>query len=113
MVHSGSIPINSDEAIVATIFRTGRSIVENNLQHRTHLAVFHMIKIPDMGILPLWKMMGAVIKVKDEKIGVIEISRRSPTFEECGKDFTFTERDYLTNTIEEFAPFIQKVFPRS
>lgn len=111
LVNSGMIPVSSTEAYGATIYRTGRGVVENNLQQQKHLHIFEIIKTPDAKIKPVWKMIGAVIAVEEEKIGVIEISRRAANQGEVGEDFTESDLRFLENTIAKLAPFLKKVLP--
>ncbi len=111
LLNSGSIPIVSNDAIASVIFRSGNPIIENNLQHRKNLSIFQAIKVPEKGIQPLWKMIGAAIAVEGEKIGVIEISRRAPSFEESDRDFKASDLGFLETSIEKFAPILQDVLP--
>jgi hypothetical protein len=78
LTNSGMIPVSSTDAIISSIFRTGRGIVENNLQQQKHLSIFEIIRTPEGEIRPIWKMIAALITVEEDKIGVIEISRRAP-----------------------------------
>lgn len=113
LVNSGMIPVSSTEAFNAAIFRTGRGIIENNLQQQKHLLIFEIIRTPDEKIMPVWKMIGALIKVEEDKFGVIEISRRAVSMEEAGEDFTESDLMFLENTIMKLAPFIQRVMPEN
>ncbi len=111
LVDSGMIPVSSTEAYSASIYRTGRGVIENNLHQQKHLSIFEIIRTPDDKIKPLWKMMGALIHVEEEKLGVIEISRRGSSIDEVGEDFSETDLQFLENSITKLAPFIQKVLP--
>jgi hypothetical protein len=113
LVNSGMIPISSTEAFTSAIFRTGRGIIENNLQQQKHLSIFEIIRTPDDKIMPVWKMIGALIAVEEDKLGVIEISRRAVNVEEAGEDFTESDSMFLENTIMKLAPFIQRVMPEN
>ena len=111
LINSGMIPVTSTEAFTATIFRSGRGIIENNLQQQRHMSLFEIIRTPDGTIKPIWKMIGALIAVENEKLGVIEISRRAPGPGDVGEDFTQSDLHFLENTIKRLAPFIKKVIP--
>jgi len=111
LVDSGMIPISSDDAIASRIFKTGRPLLENNLQAQKHLSVFEMIPTPDNKIKPIWKMIGALIYLNDEKLGVIEISKRGVTFPEAREDFTSKDLDFLEKSMYKLAPFIKKTIP--
>jgi hypothetical protein len=113
LVNSGMIPVTSTEAFSATIFRSGLGLLENNIQLHKHLSLFEIIRTPDNEIKPVWKMMGALMKVEDEKIGVIEISRRAVNQADAGEDFTERELQFLENTAAKLATFIKKVLPKN
>ncbi|MCP5054294.1 MAG: GAF domain-containing protein [bacterium] len=111
LVNSGMIPVSSTEAFTASIFRTGRGIVENALQQQKHLAIFEVIRTPEGKIMPIYKMMGALIAIEEDKIGVIEISRRSSNPADQGEDFGEQDLEFLEKSIKILAPFLKKVLP--
>jgi hypothetical protein len=113
LVNSGMIPVSSTEAFMASIFRSGRGIIENNLQQQKHLGIFEIIRTPEGKIMPLWKMMGALIAIEQDKLGVIEISRRAISQDDAGEDFTPADLQFLEKTIKILAPFIKKVMPEN
>lgn len=113
LVNAGMIPVSSTDAIASHIFRTGRSMMENNFQQQKHLFIFEMIKTPDNKIKPIWKIIGALISTEDEKIGVIEISKRGTAISDIGGDFTLQDLDYLEKTIKKLAPFIKMAMPEN
>ncbi len=111
LVNAGMIPVTSTEAIVSNIFRTGRTVIINGFSQQKHLSVFEIIPMPDKQIAPIWKMIGALIQVEGEKIGVIEISKRGPEILEVGEDFTQNDVEFLSSSVEILAPYIQKYMP--
>lgn len=111
LVNSGMIPVSSTEAFTSSIFRSGRGLIENNVQQQRHLSLFEIIRTPDGDIKPVWKIIGSVIAVENEKIGVIEISRRSPSPQEMGEDFTERDLQFVENTMKRLAPLLKKVMP--
>lgn len=113
LVNSGMIPVSSTEAFTSAIFRTGRGIIENNFQQQKHLQIFEIIRTPEDKIMPIWKMIGALIAVGGDKLGVIEISRRADDPGDAGEDFTESDLMFLENTIKKLAPFIQRVKPKN
>jgi hypothetical protein len=58
-------------------------------------------------------MIGAAIEVDKDRIGVIEITRRSVSFEDAGDDFSDKDLLFLEKTIKILAPFIKKVMPEN
>ncbi len=111
LINAGMIPINSTEAIAATVFRTGRAFIENNLQLQKHLSIFQIIKTPDQKIKLIWKMAGCLISVGNEKLGVLELSRRAVNFSEAGPDFSFNDLEFMEKSISKLAPLLKKVLP--
>lgn len=111
LVNSGMIPVSSTEAFTASIYRTGRGIVENNLHQQKHLSIFEVIRTPEGKILPIYKMMGALIAVENEKLGVVEISRRSSDPTDQGEDFSERDLQFLEKTIKILAPYLKRVLP--
>lgn len=111
LINSGMIPVSSTEAFSASIYRTGRGFIENNLQQQKHLSIFEIIRTPDNKVKPIWKMIGALITVNEERIGVIEISRRAVSQADVGEDFSESDLRFLENTIAKLGPFIKRVLP--
>jgi len=111
LVNSGMIPISSTEAFTASIFRNGRGVIENSLNQQKHLAIFEVIRTPEGKILPIYKMLGALIAVEGDKLGVIEISRRSGNPADQGEDFSDRDLQFLEKTIQILAPYIKRVLP--
>lgn len=115
LVNAGMIPVNSTEAIAASVFRRGVGVIENNLQQKKHLSIFEIIPLPDedKSVKLLWKMMGCVIAADGEKVGVIELSRRAKSIDEAGPDFDENELRFLVNSIQRLAPFIKAAMPEN
>ncbi len=111
LINAGMIPVNSTEAIAATVFRTGRPFIENNLQQQKHISIFQIIKTPDQKIKLIWKMAGCLIAVDKEKIGVLEISRRAVNLSDAGPDFTVHELEFMEKSIAKLAPVLIRVLP--
>ncbi len=113
LMNSGMIPVSSTEAFSASIYRTGRGYIENSLHQTKHLSIFEIIRTPEDEVRPLWKMMGGLIAVEEEKLGVIEISRRALNQLEAGDDFSDSDLIFLESSIAKLAPYIKKVIPEN
>ncbi|MCP4216949.1 MAG: hypothetical protein GY765_20030 [bacterium] len=111
LVDSGMIPVSSTEAFSASIYRTGRGILENKLQQQKHLSIFEIIRTPEDEIKPIWKMIGSLIAVDTDKIGVIEVSRRGIHEGEADEDFDEHDLQFLQTSIVKLAPFLKRVLP--
>ena len=77
------------------------------------MIIFEMIKTPDNKIKPIWKVMGTIIATKEEKIGVIQTSRRGTDIGEVGSDFNLQHLDFLEKTASELSPMIKMVLPKN
>jgi hypothetical protein len=113
LINSGMIPVSSTEALVATVFRTGRGLLDNKFQQQRHLGIFEIIRTPEGKVLPIWKMMSSLIAVEEEKLGIIEVSRRASSEDNAGEDFTPNDLQFLEKTIKILAPYIKKVMPEN
>lgn len=111
LINSGMIPVSSTEAFTASIYRTGRGVIENSLSQQKHLSIFEVIRTPEGKILPIYKMIGALINIEDDKLGVIEISRRSSDPSDQGEDFNERDLQFLEKTVKILAPYIKRVLP--
>lgn len=99
LVDSGIISIDSPDAIVSQIYRSGESFIDNRFLEKEHLSVFEFVKTPQSETKLIWKMIGTVISYKGEKIGVIEISKRRSAYADVGSDFTQDDLNFLEQTI--------------
>jgi hypothetical protein len=111
LARSKELPVNSPLPIAANIFRSGRSFLDNRLLEREHMVEYEFIKEPDGGSRMIWKMMGAAIPVDDERLGVVQISRKRSTFAEPGPDFTPADLDLLEKLAARLGPFLKAVIP--
>ena len=112
LVSTGSIPINSMDAIASSIYRSSRCVIENHLQQQKHLAVFQSIRVPGDGIQPLWKMIGVPISLEGKQIGVLEISRRSEKQQDAGADFHDGDMALVKKSISKLSQFLKDVIPQ-
>ena len=111
LVDSGMIPISSNDAIVSDVYKNSGDYIENNFQQQKHLNIFETIKTPENEIKPVWKMIASVFADIDEKIGVIELSRRGVQKKMAGADFTQDDLTLLRESQIKFASFLKKVLP--
>lgn len=112
LVNSGLIPVSSPDAFASQIFRLGRGIIENNFNQVKHLHLFEYVRVGEgKKTMPIWKIMGSLLKSGEEKIGVIELSRKAPAPEETGDDFTPEQLEFLDRSIAMLTPFLVKTMP--
>ncbi|MCK4836156.1 MAG: GAF domain-containing protein [Candidatus Aminicenantes bacterium] len=107
---SGIISIDSPDAIVSQIFRTGKSFIDNRFLEKEHLSVFEFVKTPQSETKLIWKMIGVLISFKGEKIGVIEISKRRGSFSDVGRDFTQDDLKFLDQSIAQLGQIFKILY---
>lgn len=111
LVNSGMIPVTSPDAFASSVFKLNRGMVDNNFNQQKHLHLFEYIRGPEQRIKPIWKMLGTVIAVRDQKFGVLELSRKGISMGEAGEDFTSENLEFVERTLVQLAPFMLKVLP--
>jgi hypothetical protein len=97
--------------IAARIFRSGRSVLDNRLMEHEHMVEYEFVKEADGESRRIWKMIGAVIAVDGERLGVAQISRKRSAFSEPGPDFTPADLDLLEKLLARLAPLLKAVVP--
>ena len=107
LVGSDEIPINSEKAIVSSVFRSGESRIDNHFLEKERLFQYEFIKTDEDESKFIWKSMISVIYAWDEKIGVIQLSRKRSAFKDVGEDFTEKDMKFLESSIYKLAPFIK------
>jgi len=113
LVDSGLIPISSNDSVASGIYKKGIDYIENNFQQQKHLNIFETIKTPDNEIKPIWKMIASVLEADGEKIGVIELSRRSILRKMAGENFTLDDLKFLKESQAKLGPLIKQVMPEN
>ena len=111
LVDAGIIPVTSADAVVSQIFRMGRPVMENNFMQQKHLSIFETVKVPGKTIHPICKMLGVSLGEGTERIGVIELSRRAPSYSEAGPDFSTMDMERLKQALREVTPYLIKLIP--
>ncbi|MBN2347007.1 MAG: GAF domain-containing protein [Candidatus Aminicenantes bacterium] len=111
LVNAGMIPVSSPDAFAARVFKLNRGMIENNFNQMKHLHLFEYIKGPGDKIRRIWKMMSTVIRAGEQKIGIIELSRKGEELDDTGEDFSQENLEFLEVTIVEIGPYLQRVLP--
>ncbi len=110
LTDSGIIPVDSPDAVVSQIYRTGNAFIDNRFLDKDHLSVFEFIKSPQSETKIIWKMIGALIVHRGEKIGVIEISKRRSAFTDVGTDFTQDDLKFLEQSLMSLGPIFKILY---
>lgn len=111
LVGSEKISIDSDKPIVTHIYRSGKSLIDNEFLERERLFQYEFIKTDTNESKLIWKLIGAVISDEGEKIGVIQISRKRAPYSDVGENFTEEDLKHLESSILRLAPYIKKYMP--
>jgi len=111
LAEAKELSIKSKLSIAATIFRSGRSFLDNRLMEREHMVEYEFVKESDGESRRIWKMMGAAITVEGERLGVVQISRKRSAYNEPGPDFTPADLDLLEKLTTRLGAFMKAVIP--
>ena len=106
-----ALSIYSQRPIAANIYRSGRSFIDNHVIDREHMVEYEFVKEGDGGSRLIWKMIGAVIAVDGERLGVVQISRKRSAFNEPGLDFTPADVTLLEKLVAQLGPFLKAAVP--
>ncbi len=108
LVDTKPIEVASDIPVVSRIFTTGNSILDNRFLERERLYQYEFIKGEDYESKLIWKIMGAAIFQGDDKIGVVQISRKRAAYSDVGDDFSENDLLQLESLAIQVAPVIKK-----
>ena len=89
--HSGFIPLSSRDALAVKTVREGKAFVNNRFASTYHASVFEQVKLDpkaETRPLPIQKILSVPIAHEDQPRGVIQLSRKAPSLNEAGKDFS-------------------------
>jgi len=111
LVNAGMIPVSSPDAFAARVFKMNRGMIENNFNQMKHLHLFEYIKGPGEKVRRIWKMMSTVIRAGEQKLGIIELSRKGDSADDAGEDFSQENLEFLEASMTEIAPYLYKVLP--
>ena len=83
----GFIPLSSTSALAARTVRDNRPEINNNFSSVRHATVFEGVKAATTTGETIQKIISAPIVYDEKVVGVIQISRKSPTAADAGPDF--------------------------
>lgn len=108
LVDTKPIKVAADIPVVSRIFRTGNSLLDNHFLEQERLYQYEFVKGEDYESKLIWKIMGTAISLGDERIGVIQISRKRAPFTDVGNDFGDEDLRQLEELAAQVAPVIKK-----
>jgi hypothetical protein len=84
----GFIPLSSTSALAARTVRDNRPEINNNFSSVRHATVFEGVKAATTTGEIIQKIISAPVVCDEKVVGVMQISRKSPTSADAGPDFT-------------------------
>ncbi len=107
-----SFPI-SKATVTKDVFEKGRPVMSNNAAKVYRLSFYEMARAAQKKPMPIQKFISIPVKYSDSVLAVLWISRRGPSLEESGRDFTETDIDNTEHLMSIIAPFIYRSKPDS
>jgi hypothetical protein len=106
----GTIPLTKRDAIAVRVFSARRGEVINNVPMVKHVTFFESVKLKDQPT-PIQKMVTTPILVRQQPVGVVEISRKGTSSGTAGPDFTEVDLRRATEIFDLIGPYIAEARP--
>jgi hypothetical protein len=106
----GSIPLTKRDAIAVRVLSARRGEVINNVPMVKHVTFFESVKLRDKPV-PIQKMVTTPILVRQQPIGVVEISRKGTSSGTAGPDFTEADLKRATEIFDVIGPYLAAARP--
>lgn len=107
-----AFPVTHKSAIASTVLATMKGKVDNKLAESRHLKFFENVKGMETSKVPIQKMVALPLFVGDQKLGVVEVSRKGHTPEEAGPNFSPQDAQALLGICKECSPILAKLLPQ-
>ncbi|MEJ2201125.1 MAG: GAF domain-containing protein [Desulfuromonadaceae bacterium] len=95
---TGAIPLSSKSSLVVRTVKNRRGYMDNQFFHSAHTFIFEAVADPQTSggkPKPIQKVLSVPMLVDDAIKGAIQLSRKGPSSQEAGSDFTQPELDSL------------------
>ena len=106
----GTIPLTKRDAIAVRVVAGRRGEVINNVPMVKHVTFFESVKLKDQPT-PIQKMVTTPIMVRQQPIGVVEISRKGTSAGTAGPDFTEVDLRRAAEIFELIGPYLAEARP--
>ena len=106
----GTIPLTKRDAIAVRVVSGRKGEVINNVPMVKHVTFFESVKLRDQPT-PIQKMVTTPILVRQQVIGVAEISRKGANAAAAGADFTDADLKRAREIFERLAPYLAEARP--
>jgi hypothetical protein len=109
--HVGFIPLSSAHALAARTVRNGKAEIINNFVDARHLSVFESVPLGREPGEVIQKIMSVPVKLENQVIGAVQVSRKARTLAQAGPDFTPQDLRELSALARALGKFLRH-FPR-
>jgi hypothetical protein len=106
----GSIPLTKRDAIAVRVVSARRGEVINNVPMVKHVTFFESVKLRDQP-RPIQKMVTTPIMVRQQAVGVVEISRKGTSSGTAGPDFTEADLRRASEIFDFIGPYLAEARP--
>jgi len=106
----GSIPLTKRDAIAVRVVSARRGEVINNVPMVKHVTFFESVKLRDQPT-PIQKMVTTPILVREQAVGVVEISRKGTSSGTAGPDFTEADLRRAEEIVDFIGPYLAEARP--
>jgi hypothetical protein len=106
----GSIPLTKRDAIAVRVVSARRGEVINNVPMVKHVTFFESVKLRDRPA-PIQKMVTTPILVRQQAVGVVEISRKGTSSGTAGPDFTEADLRRAGEIFDFIGPYLAEARP--
>jgi hypothetical protein len=83
----------------------------NNVPMVRHVSFFESVRIKDRPAVPIQKMITVPILLRDEVVGVAQVSRKGDSAAEAGPDFTQSDLTKAQDFFAKISPFLIEARP--
>jgi hypothetical protein len=106
----GTIPLTKRDAIAVRVLSSRRGEVINNVPMVKHVTFFESVKLKDQPT-PIQKMVTTPILVRQQPVGVVEVSRKGTSSGTAGPDFTDADLRRATEIFDLIGPYLAEARP--
>jgi hypothetical protein len=106
----GTIPLTKRDSIAVRVLAGRRGEVINNVPMVKHVTFFESVKLKDQPA-PIQKMVTAPIVVRQQPVGVVEISRKGTSPATAGPDFTDADLRRAHEVFQLIGPYLAEARP--
>ena len=104
---AGTLPLSAHNSLVTRTIREKRAFLDNSFVTTPHASIFEQFRMDsETSPQPIQKIMSAPLSHNGEIKGVVQVSRKGPSSESAGDDFSANQLAALNTIAEIVARFI-------